>query len=231
VEEHRLVTRRRARYYTIGGGGAGKGSGAGAASVEEVWIVLHGHGQLASVFLGYFKSIAAPGRVVVAPEALNRYYVEGTSGRSQDAKVATTWMTRMDRDNEIVDYVDFLDAVWGETAARAARVTALGFSQGVATACRWVARGTSRVDHLIAWAGQLPPDVEPAAFTKLSGGVTLVTGATDEYATWIAEGNPASRLEAAGIKPEVLSFEGGHRMDRVTLEAIAGVPARTHRGA
>jgi predicted esterase len=212
VSEHRIQTPRRARYYTIGG----------SSSVDEVWIVLHGHGQLASEFINYFKSIATPGRLIVAPEALNRYYVEpGTSGRTKDAKVGTTWMTRLDRENEIADYVAFLDAVWGETAARAARVVALGFSQGTATACRWIAMGKSRVDRLVAWAGQLPPDVNPAAFTKLSGGVTLVSGTTDEYAAWIAEGNHQARLEAVGITPEVVTFEGGHRMDRLTLDAIA----------
>lgn len=213
MHEHRIQTTRRARYYTIGGEG----------SVEEVWIVVHGHGQLASVFITYFNSIATPGRLVVAPEALNHYYVEaGTSRRAQDARVGATWMTRLDRENDIADYVDFLDGVWGETAARAARVVALGFSQGVATACRWIAMGKSRVDRLVAWAGQLPPDVNPSAFTKLSGGVSLVTGTTDEYAAWIAEGNDQARLEAAGITPDVVSFEGGHRMDRLTLDAIAG---------
>jgi predicted esterase len=214
VSEHRIQTTRRARYFTAGGGG----------TVDEVWIVLHGHGQLASEFINYFKSIARPERLIVAPEALNRYYAEpGTSGRTKDARVGTTWMTRLDRENEIADYVDFLDAVWGETAARAARVVSLGFSQGTATACRWIAMGKSRVDRLVAWAGQLPPDVNPSAFTKLSGGVTLVTGTTDEYAAWIAEGNHQARLEAVGIKAEVVTFEGGHRMDRITLDRIAGV--------
>lgn len=213
MHEHRIQTTRRARYYTIGGGG----------TVEEVWVVLHGHGQLASEFINYFKSIATPARLVVAPEALNHYYVEpGTSGRAKDAKVGATWMTRLDRENDIADYVDFLDAVWGETAARAARVVALGFSQGVATACRWIAAGKSRVDRLVAWAGQLPPDVNPSSFTKLSGGVTFVAGTTDEYSAWIAEGDHKARLEAVGIKPEVMTFDGGHRMDRLTLDAIAG---------
>lgn len=214
MQEHRIQTTRRARYYTIGGG---------AASVDEVWIVLHGHGQLASVFINYFKSIATPGRLIVAPEALNHYYVEpGASGRTKDATLGATWMTRLDRENDIADYVDFLDAVWGETAAVAPRVVALGFSQGVATACRWVAMGKSRVDRLVAWAGQLPPDVDPSSFTKLSGGVMFVHGTTDEYATWIAEGDHTTRLEAVGITPEVVTFDGGHRMDRLTLDAIAG---------
>ena len=214
MNEHRLVTKRRARYYTIGGG---------AEPLDDAWIVLHGLGQLASVFIAYFQSIATPGRLIVAPEALNRYYVApGASGRTADAKVGTTWMTRMDRENEIADYVDFLDAVYRETVPSSSRVTVLGFSQGVAAAARWVALGTSRVDRLIAWAGQLPPDVDPSVYAKLSGGVTLVVGSTDEYAPWIAEGNNTTRLEAAGVKPAVVTFDGGHRMDRVTLEHVAG---------
>ncbi len=213
MQEHRLVTTRRARYYTIGGD----------HPPGESWIVLHGLGQLASVFLGYFKSIATPGRLVVAPEALNRYYVTpGASGGTADAKVGATWMTRADREAEIADQVEYLDAVWRETSSGAGRVTALGFSQGVATAARWIARGTSRIDRFVAWAGQLPPDVEPAVYAKLSGGLTLVTGTTDEYAPWIAEGNHDARLAAAGVTPQVVSFEGGHRMDRLTLDAIAG---------
>lgn len=214
MNEHRLVTTRRARYYTTGGDGP---------QLDEVWIVLHGQGQRASVFLKYFESIVAPGRLIVAPEALNRHYIApGSSGRAADAEVGTTWMTRMDRENEIADYVDFLDAVWRETCVNVPRVTALGFSQGVATACRWIAMGKSRVDRLVAWAGQLPPDVDPSVFAKLPGGITLVTGKTDEYASWIAEGNNDGRLVSAGINPSQVTFEGGHRMDRLTLEGIAG---------
>jgi hypothetical protein len=143
VQEHRLVTTRRARYYTIGGG---------EQPLSEAWIVLHGLGQLASVFIEYFQSIASPGRLIVAPEALNRYYVTpGASGRTADAKVGATWMTRMDRENEIADYVDFLDAVWRETSTGAARVT------GSASRKVWRQRvggfTEMRVDRLIAGGG------------------------------------------------------------------------------
>lgn len=211
--EHRLVTTRRARYYTVGGG----------STLSEAWIVLHGLGQLGAVFSKYFESIARPDRLVVVPEALNRHYImPDASGRTRDPKVGATWMTREDRDNEIADYVDFLDAVWRETSAGASRVIVLGFSQGVATAARWVSLGNARVDRLVAWAGQLPPDVDASVYAKLPGGVTLVTGTTDEYASWIAEGNDEARLTAAGIRPQVVTFEGGHRMDRLTLDQIAG---------
>ncbi|NUQ11571.1 MAG: hypothetical protein HUU26_04460 [Gemmatimonadaceae bacterium] len=218
MREHRLVTARRARYYTIGGPPDG--------APAEAWVVLHGLGQLAATFLGYFEEIATPERLVVAPEALNRYYVApGSSGSTRDAQVGATWMTREDREHEIADYVEWLDAVWRDAAARADQVTVLGFSQGVATAARWVASGTSRIDRLIAWAGQLPPDVDPAAYRTLRHGVTIVAGTRDEYSAWIAEGNAADRLAAAGIAARVETFEGGHRMDRVTLRRIAGVPA------
>ena len=211
MQEHRIVTSRRARYFTIGGG---------EQPLPESWIVLHGLGQLASVFITYFQSIESPGRLIVAPEALNRHYIMESGGRSSDAKIGATWMTRQDREAEIADYVDYLDAVWRE-AGGASRVTVLGFSQGVATAARWIAMGKSRIDRFIAWAGQIPPDVDPSVFTKLSGGLTMVAGSKDEFASWIAEGDHIGRLTAVGIKPEVITFEGGHRMDRLTLDAIA----------
>ena len=82
---------------------------------------MHGLGQLASVFIGYFKTIATPTRLIVAPEALSRHYIpqSGSSG-TKDARIGATWMTREDRDNEIADYVEYLDAVWRETAAELA---------------------------------------------------------------------------------------------------------------
>jgi predicted esterase len=104
----------------------------------------------------------------------------------------------------------------------ALRVTVLGFSQGVATGARWIARGTSRVDRFVMWAGQLPPDVDPAVFASMSGGVALVMGDCDEYTSWIAEGSHGNRFASVGIDLRVETFEGGHRMDRATLQRIAG---------
>jgi len=214
VQEHRITTVRRARYYTDGGG---------AEPLPESWIVLHGFTQLAGTFITYFADIATPERLVVAPEALNRYYLNReSSGSAAAAKVGATWMTREDRENEIADYVDFLDAVHAETSAGADRVTVLGFSQGVTTACRWLTRGHARVHRLVAWAGQLPPDVDLAPLRDLPGGLAVVVGSRDEYASWIDEGNHVARLDEAGVPYEVVTFEGGHRLDRETLRRIAG---------
>jgi len=46
-------------------------------------------------------------------------------------------MTREDRLHEIDDYVHYLDALHTKIVPQGATVTALGFSQGTATVCRW----------------------------------------------------------------------------------------------
>jgi predicted esterase len=215
VEEHRLPTTRRARYFTVGGDG-------GAPS--EAWIVVHGYGQLAAPFLRNFEGVARPHRVIVAPEALNRYYVrEGTRGTRGDARVGATWMTQEDRENEIADYVDFLDAVREEAVPPAARLTVLGFSQGAATAVRWLQQGRARVACLVVWAGQLPHDADLAALRERlgEGGVVLVEGMSDDYAAWIRDGHNAERLAEAGIPHRLLGFDGGHRLDEALLTRLA----------
>ena len=84
---------------------------------------------------------------IVAPEALSRFYDGDMQARMhRDAKVGASWMTREDRLSEIADYIAYLDAVHESILARlgGARrlpVTVLGFSQGGATAARWVASG------------------------------------------------------------------------------------------
>lgn len=211
--EHRLTTSRRARYYSLGGGG----------SVTSVWIVCHGFGQLASTFLQAFDGVATAERIVVAPEALNRFYLTtDADGSHAAARVGTTWMTREDRDAEIADYVDFLDAVYRQTVPANAMVTVLGFSQGAATAARWVGLGTSMVHRLVLWAGQLPPDIDTGALrAKLTGSVALVCGDEDEHRPWVQLESGRARLQATGLQVQEHAFKGGHRLDRDTLAELA----------
>ncbi|MGQ0816208.1 MAG: hypothetical protein ACT4O1_17400 [Gemmatimonadota bacterium] len=75
-------------------------------------------------------------------------------------------MTREDRERDIADYVSYLDDVGRYVAARDdVRIRALGFSQASATVFRWAALGKTRVDELILWSGEVPPDLDmqPAA--------------------------------------------------------------------
>jgi hypothetical protein len=67
----------------------------------------------------------------VAPEALSRFYVSQEPGRHCPVSVVGgTWMTREDRENEIRDYVRYLDILHDEVEIEGVPTTVLAFSQG-----------------------------------------------------------------------------------------------------
>jgi predicted esterase len=217
IQRH-LSTVRTARLQVLGEPGA---------AVRELWIACHGYGQLAADFLAQFRTIAAPERLIVAPEALSRFYIDALREGSDARRVGATWMTREDREAEIADYVAYLDkaldTVRQELPAEGVRVHALGFSQGVATVVRWLALGTARVDALTLWAGGLPHDLELGdhAGRLAATAVTLVAGTRDRLVSEEAVGAASERLDAAGIAHDVWRFDGGHRLDDAVLRRLA----------
>jgi predicted esterase len=182
---------------------------------RTMWIVLHGHGQLARFFLNKFEGIAKDA-LIVAPEGLSRFYLD-----DQHQRVGATWMTREDREHEIKDHVDYLDGlVQALQAGRNDRpVHVLGFSQGVATASRWSLLGRTRIAQLVLWAGSLPP--EPTAeqlrerWQHLR--IDLVLGTKDPFAGEDAMQAGSDRLIAAKLGHRVHRFEGGHVLEPVLL--------------
>jgi dienelactone hydrolase len=215
MDEQEILVTRRARFYTLGE----------PATADEVWFVIHGYGQLADEFAEAFQPLVNAHRAVVAPEALNRYYKEGgTGGSHADTPVGTTWMTRRHREGEIADYVEYLDKLAAAVSPAGARLGVLAFSQGVATAWRWVALGVSTFDRVVMWAGSMPPDLDVARYRARvpSCGVDLVYGTEDEMAPWIGVDSQRERLDAAGVPFAVRTFSGGHRIDRRTLLDLAG---------
>ncbi len=213
IEERHITVKRTARYFVLG---------EESPNLDDVWFVCHGYGQLASDFIKEFESIASPRRLIVAPEALNRYYVStAPEVHGPDSKVAATWMTREDREVEIADYVRYLDDLYTSIMDRigVARVTVLGFSQGGATANRWVTRGSSRVDRLVMWGSTLPADAdlnEAAEFFRFVD-LTVVYGLKDQYASQGMIESYLDTLNSHSIPHNVVTFDGGHRMDRDTL--------------
>jgi predicted esterase len=215
--EHHLTVPRTARYYTLGEPGP---------ATREIWIVCHGYGQLARDFVANFTPVSAPGRTIVGPEALSRYYLDDTRGGSHaTSQVGATWMTREDRDSEIADQISYLDSLHAAVAAQAApgaALTVLGFSQGVATVCRWLDRGRTRADRLICWGGAIPDDVRLGQDSPIRHpALWLVAGLRDIYATAERVAHHESVLRAAGVPFTRLTFDGGHRLDDGTMRRLA----------
>lgn len=197
-------------------------SGPLSEKVESVWFVLHGYGQLAEDFIINFEPIASDKVLIVAPEALSRFYLKSYKG-----KMGASWMTKIERENEMRDYVNYLDTLYDEVINHSnlknVKVTVLGFSQGTATVCRWLVRSGVKVDKFILWGGAIPPDVDLETnrefINKLNP--TLVIGDNDEFIPEILIQQELKRIEGLNLKFNLKRFKGGHEIPRDILLQIA----------
>ena len=208
--ERSLTVPRTARYYTLG-----------SDSAPEVWVVLHGFGQLAARFIRSFSPVAGSERQIVGPEALNYYYINHEAKKS-----GATWMTSENRLIQIADYVRYLDLVLAEISAgrTLTRVEVHGFSQGAATASRWVGQGTVRPARLVLWGGGVPPDFDFAAQGALlsQADLTIIVGDRDQYVSEADVESQRERLDAAGVRYTLRRFSGGHLIPWIVLKELVG---------
>ena len=169
-------------------------------------------------------------RLIVAPEGLSRFYLrDSASGHGKEVPIGATWMTREDRENEITDYVGFLDGVLDkvseELGGEIPRLTVLGFSQGVHTVCRWVVAGEAAVERIILWGAYLPDDfdLDRGPGRLGSAELILVRGILDHFISEEAHASQEARLEELGIRFRTITHAGGHELDLALLREIAGV--------
>ncbi|OGX86136.1 alpha/beta hydrolase [Hymenobacter glacialis] len=215
MTEHHLAVTRTARYYQ---------QGELSAQTRQVWFVCHGYGQLAAYFSRHFAFLAAanPDTVIIAPEGLSRFYLQGNGGR-----MGASWMTRDDRLHEIDDHIGFLNQLAENVLAECPvdiHITVLGFSQGTATVTRWLTRTPIRPHHLILWAGSFPEDVDATLAQQLLSGLktTLVVGTDDEYISVAQATRQQQYLAGLGAISQLITFAGKHELNRAVLEQLAG---------
>jgi dienelactone hydrolase len=221
MEERRIATTRTARYYTLGSG-----------PVQEVWVVCHGYGQLARYFLRHFEAVAAPGRLIVAPEALSRFYMDDADGGGTYRRVGASWMTRDAREDEIADYTRWLDTAYADALSRgphpppraAGRAGVLpGDRHRLPLARRQPDAPAPPLRPPRALGRHPPGRPRPRSAHRawLSGRLTLVVGDRDPFATPERMATLEARLRDHGIAYAVERYEGGHRLDASTLRRIA----------
>lgn len=166
------------------------------------------------MFLEKFQLLFRNDIFFIAPEALNRFYLETRSD-----KVGATWMTKEDRLNEIKDYIAYLDDLYEyhEFEKYGVTVNVLGFSQGASTSTRWVNATQFRVDNCIVYAGEVAPELLPL---HENSGLRrsrnfFICGTRDEFFTsnWL-EGAKAVYGE---LKFSYTFFEGGHEINSAIL--------------
>jgi predicted esterase len=214
MNEHHLEFQFSARYCQ---------SGPVTDSTRQVWFVLHGYGQLARYFIRKFDVLGNHQIAVVAPEGLSRFYLEPVESRAitGNNRVGATWMTAEDRMTDIRNYLTYLDAVHHQVMHHHPDipVTVLGFSQGAATASRWMIHNPSAANRLILWSGIFPHDMdfEVARARLAEKSLALVYGTKDPLITDQRLAEMTQLTERLGIKPAVTTFPGGHDIHQETL--------------
>lgn len=214
LETHQILTQRTARYFTLRGDGP----------IRRIWILLHGHAMLAERFLGYLNSMAGAATLLVAPEALSRFYLGTRLDGGHDQQVGATWMTKEERAAEIADNTAYLDRLMQEvTPPEYPRVpvAVLGFSQGVATVARWLAHGTLQPRLLVCWGAPAPADAPLEAVAALCGAVRLVAGSDDPIVPAGLFERTAEKLLSIGVDADAIRFPGGHVLHAATARALA----------
>lgn len=202
--ENHITTTRTARYFTIGELNE---------NTKDIWILIHGHRQLAGEFIKIFEELSDSGSFLIAPEGLMRLYIKGDRG-----DVGASWMTKEDRDSDIKDYVNYLDKLFFDIIEPRAKqfnlkINALGFSQGSATLSRWIALGKSRIDKAVFWCGSIAHDVDYSASENFKQTeIHQVFASKDPYYDSAFPKKQAEILTNSGIKTKSHIFTGGHEI-------------------
>ena len=205
--EQKIQLNKTFRYYRHGN----------KETAENLWIVLHGYGQLASFFIKKFEGLDPTKNFIIAPEGMHRFYLKGTSGR-----VGASWMTKEARMDDISDNLHFLDQLFiKETASTSFKnKILLGFSQGGATAARWHAKGKMNASHFMLWASVFPPDLsfdlETASFND-SKNIFLV-GNNDPYYKKEKLSEEQQLLSKLNFETQV--FEGEHSISSTVIDNV-----------
>jgi predicted esterase len=208
IKENHIAVQKTARYYTLGEFGQ---------NTKSIWIVLHGFRQNAAGFLSDFEPLLNPTTFFIAPEGLNRFYLDGYTG-----KVGATWMTKEDRLNEIKDYISYLNELHRhfKLESFSGKITALGYSQGASTLTRWINAGNCKIDNAIVYAGEVAPDILPLAENSGLRRTEnyFIYANRDEYFTLDLLAKARENYKPLNFTE--VEFDGGHELNLEVLKPM-----------
>ncbi|WP_019038119.1 alpha/beta hydrolase [Psychroflexus tropicus] len=186
---------------------------------KNVWIACHGIGFLSKYFISYFKKLDPDENYIIAPQAPSKYYQTKAY-----RYVGASWLTKENRDLEIENVLNYLDAlVQKEEIPEDKTIILMGFSQGVSIVTRWIAYRQMNCDRLVIHSGSIPEEFDFSSFNHLPKlKTTIIYGDQDEY---ITQDKIDSQIRYAKSvfpnPPDVLKFEGGHEMHVKSLVSLS----------
>ena len=199
-----LQIEKKARYFQLGNPGN---------DTSIVWVVLHGYGMLSEFFIQKFKKLENKNTLILAPEALNRFYIDTNYGR-----VGASWMTKDERQDDIKENIKYLnslmDQIIKEIGHNRLKINVLGFSQGGATACRWLFKSGLKFENLIMWAGDIPKDTltEENRLKWSNMNTHLVMGKKDELINEEMKAKFLKLVTDYKLDYKLTLYDGDHRI-------------------
>lgn len=183
--------------------------------IHEVWLLIHGYGMLAKYFLQKFEILDSLHTLLVAPEAPSRFYID-----KEYQRVGASWMTKEDRLLDIEEQYELLDQVYEiyiKPFSGRARFNVFGFSQGVATAWRWLNHSGVPVYNFVAWAGTIPQ--EPIQNYQAQR-LWLLFAEDDPLLQFLNPNNTLEWLKNHGVPFEIFQYTGGHAIVEDALKTL-----------
>lgn len=189
-------------------------------NTETIVFAFHGYGQLAKYFIRRFDILNSETAYVVAPQGLSKFYLSGHK------RVGASWMTKEDREIDLQNQLHYVQTVF-ETETKnmdlsKVKIIVLGFSQGVATASRWLQKNQIPFDTFIAYAGMLGYELTASDFdfAKADAKVFGLLGDEDEF----YNGENVAKFKEAFLavfpNGNFEMFEGKHEVKREVLERL-----------
>ncbi len=193
--EHHISVKKEARYYTLGDLNK---------NTETFFIALHGYGQLAERLIQKFNHLN-DNTFVLAPEALSRFYWNEKTGQS-----GASWMTKNDREYEILDYCNYLQKLYEIFLPKIptnCKIIVLGFSQGGATAMRWlILNKPKRINEVQLWGCDIPLDLDYKNAKQYLNvkKIYWIYGKKDPYLGIDRVEQMEKRFKLFGMNPEII---------------------------
>jgi predicted esterase len=189
--------------------------GLGAKEATLIWIVLHGYAQSTEDLAPVFNEIAKDDLVII-PEGMSKFYRKGYEG-----EVVASWMTSRHRLDEIRDQQSYMNSVYERIpSVMHHKIIILGFSQGTATALRWLDQNHPAINSMIVYAGWPPEDVDYSKNYWTSINHYYILGNNDYFLT-------DERVEMLHqmeywktCQPKEYNYEGDHSVSKQVIKEI-----------
>ena len=170
-------------------------------------VGFHGYGEQAETHLAELQRLpGAEHWLLASVQGLHWFY------SSKQQRVVASWMTRLGREQAILDNIQYVDGVVRKLQQEFNvnnHLVYVGFSQGAAMAYRAAAKAGHACSGLIVLGGDLPNDLKEGGPLRLPK-VLIGRGQEDDWYTQEKYTSDLVTLRERGIEVSTTVFKGGH---------------------